>query len=140
MSMMPNQSPPSAPHINVAQSITMHLSSEGGFQQIPADSRQGGLYRPFATGQSGGRLASLETLYDFWLNNVPDPDSAFAADPGFGAKLRMQPDVHGAMTKRELSVASMPWRVEPGPDAEDKALAGKIAGWCGWCLRQVESI
>src|SRR4051812_163278 len=87
---------------------------------IPKDSGMGGLFRPFAKGQDGARTATLETLYDFFIDSVPDPDEALAQDPGFLDKLHAHPDVVAAMRKRELTVASMPDHIESNPDAPDQ--------------------
>lgn len=110
---------------------TIKLMAEGGVQRIPADSLQGNLYRPNAQGWPGARTATLETLFDFWINNVPDPDSALEQDPDFDEKLRQQPDVHACMTLRELTVASMPAHFEPSSHARiDKNLAKTVAEFC----------
>lgn len=108
---------------------TLRLFQEGGAYRIPADTGLGGLYRPFAVPGAGRdeRTATLETLYDFWINNVPDPDEAIRADPQFRDKLRMHPDVVSAMRKREKTVASYPDRIEPNPKGPDQELARKIA-------------
>ena len=109
---------------------SLQMMAEGGDMRIPTDSGMGGLYKPFATGEYGGRIATLETLYDFFINNVPDPDLAMAQDPNFDEKIRQQPDVHACMRLRELTVASMPRRIEPSKERGiDLDLAQKVADY-----------
>lgn len=93
--------------------ITVNLMREGGATQIPTDSGYGQVVWGRHTGQPSGRIATLETLFDYFINYVPDPDTALAQDPDFEQKLRQQPDVHATMRLRELTVASMPAHIEP---------------------------
>jgi hypothetical protein len=88
------------------------LLSHGQYR-VPIDSGYGDVYRPFATGYSDQRILTLETLYDFFINHVPDPDSAMIQDANFDEKLENHPDVASAMRIRELTVASLPWRIDP---------------------------
>ena len=95
------------------------------------DSRMGDLNRPTAVGWPGGRTAPLETMFSFYIDNVPDPDSAIAQDPTFDEKMRQQPDVHSALRKRELSVASMPARFEAATSPGiNKDFAQQAADYC----------
>lgn len=113
------------------QAVTVRLMTEGGTHRIPADSLNGRLYRPQAKGWPGGRMATFETLFDFFIDNVPDPDSALAQDADFDEKLRQQADVHACMRLRELTVASMPAHFQPSSDANiNKELAQKVADYC----------
>lgn len=96
---------------------------------IPADSGSGTLGQPHAIGESGGTLTGLETLYANWLNIVPDPDEAMAQDPDVLSKLHNQADVMQCMQKRAMTVRALPWKVQPNPYAEDKAVAQKIADY-----------
>src|SRR6185312_11818097 len=96
-------------------------------QAIPADSGMGPVRRPSAHGQEGGRIATPETLFDFWINTVPDPDEALSFDPDFLNKLYRHPDVCAAFEKRAHTVAQFEERVEANPDAPDQKLAEKIA-------------
>src|SRR4051812_25183746 len=109
------------------QQISVHLQSEDGFNRIPSDTGQGNLYRPFAIGDRGGYTSTLETLWDYFINEVPDPDEALRMDPGFLQKLHNQPDVVAAMNKRRMTVSQMPWRCAPSEYARDPVLAKKIA-------------
>lgn len=115
---------------NEVATVRMMREGGGGYR-IPADSGIGGLFKPFAHGQRGGRIATLETLYDYFINNVPDPDTAIAQDPDFDEKIRQQPDVHSCMRLRELTVASLPRSFKPSsakginPDA-----AQVVADYC----------
>ena len=103
-----------------AELKTIQYLTEGGSYRMPVDSGMGELYRPFGGASQGGRVSTLETLYDFWINDVPDPDEALRLDPNIRQKMRMHPDVVSAMRKRELTVASFPESIEPSPDATDK--------------------
>jgi hypothetical protein len=58
----------------------------------------GDLWVPQLNSQYGGYSATLETLYDFFINNVPDPDSALAQNADFDEILRQHPDVHKVAT------------------------------------------
>ncbi|MGD0767488.1 MAG: hypothetical protein ABSB42_04610 [Tepidisphaeraceae bacterium] len=71
--------------------------TEGGAYRMPADSGMGGLYRTFAGAQLGARVSMLETLDEFWMNDVPDLDEALRLDPNIRMKLRMHPDVAAAI-------------------------------------------
>ena len=93
------------PDAQTARATDM-MMSQGQFR-VPIDSGYGDVYRPFATGYKDQRILTLETLYDFFINNVPDPDSALAQDPNFDEKLENHPDVAAAFRIRELTVASM---------------------------------
>jgi hypothetical protein len=107
---------------------------------VPADSGTGGMFRPFGRGDAGGRTATLETLYDFFMDNVPDPDEALAKDPGFLDKLHTHPDVVAAMRKRELTVASMPDRIEANPEAPDPHVADEVAKYVALVWSEVPNI
>lgn len=96
---------------------------------IPADSGSGTLGQPHAIGESGGALTGFETLYNFYLNWVPDPDEALAQDPDILSKLHNQADVMQCMQKRKLTVRALPWKVQPNKYAEDKELAQKLADY-----------
>lgn len=112
---------------SAAAYTSMVMQLEGQPLFIPADSGTGTLGQPHAFGQSGGRLAGLETLYDFYINTVPDPDEAMAQDPDILSKLHNQADVMQCMEKRSLTVRGMPWKCEPNKYAEDKALAQELS-------------
>lgn len=103
---------------------TQLMMAQGRYR-MPIDSGYGDVYRPFATGFKDQRILTLETLYDFFINNVPDPDSAMAQDPNFDVKMTNHPDVTAFFRTRELTVAGMPARIEAsqkagvdGPTAE----------------------
>ena len=113
---------------NLIQSI--HLLLRSGKYTVPADSGIGDVQRPQAGGQNGGRTATLETFFDFFINNVPDPDEALANDPNIEYKLRTHPDVAANFIKRAFTVSSMPWRIEPNPRAIDKHAAAMVADHC----------
>lgn len=104
---------------------------------IPNDSGLGGLYRPFARGDAGGRLSTLETLWDFFIDDVPDPDEALRLNPEFLQQLHMHWDVQAAMRKREFTVSAMPDSVDPNPDAPDKSVAEQVAKYCQWAWNQL---
>lgn len=113
-----------------AEIATITMMTAGGLVRQPADTGMGRVHRPFSSPEYGGRVAGLETLYDFFINDVPDPDSAIAKDPNFDIKLRQQSDVHACMTKRELTVSSLPVRIEPSDERGiDQDLAQKIADY-----------
>lgn len=98
---------------NIVSSINMLY--RGGPYLVPADSGVGGIRRPMAQGEQGGKVATLETLFEYFINNVPQCDEAKALDPGIERKLRFHPDVVAAMRKRAFTVSSMPWRIDPNP-------------------------
>jgi hypothetical protein len=114
---MPNQQNNLADGAEVApdpgQMATIRVMTEGGMNSISPDSRSGALMRPSIKGQEGARTATLETLFDYFIDNVPDPDFALQNDPNFLERIRQQPDVHAAMRKREVSVASLPLMWKP---------------------------
>jgi phage gp29-like protein len=118
---------------------SINLLQRGGQYFIPADTGTGYIYRPTAGGETGGRVATLETFFDYFINSVPPPDEAKALDANIEQKLRMHPDVAGAMEKRIVTVASMPWRVEPNPDGPDKELAKQVAAYCSQVLKQMNN-
>lgn len=123
------------------QLATVQMMLEGGggnVSRIPADSLMGQLYRPIATsgwpGQAGvgqmpqGRIATLETLFDFFINSVPNPDWAFSQDPDFDEKIHQQPDVQSAFNKRSMTVASLPRIIKPSTHSTvDRAEATQMA-------------
>jgi hypothetical protein len=113
-----------------SENISIEMMREGAGHRIPTDSGMGKLFRPFALGDRDGRIANLETLYDFFINDVPDPDTALIQDPEIDEKLRQQPDVHACMRIRELTVASMPCVIEPSNKRKvDPDLAQLVADY-----------
>lgn len=123
---------------NVIRTIR-HMTS-GGPVYIPTDTGQGHVYRPFAKGSRGERIGTLETLYDYYIDNVPDPDEALRQDPNFLETLHQHPFVSADMEKRRISVSSMPWRIDPNPDGKDKAAAEFIASFVTETWRRVPGI
>jgi hypothetical protein len=113
--------------MNPVDASTIALLQAGGIQPIPADSGMGPVYRPLAKGQSGGRLATPETLYDYWLNAVFDPDQALAVNPNILNEIHAHPDVSAAMLKRSMTVAQFEEVIGPNPQAPDKKLGEEIA-------------
>lgn len=115
------------------ENIVASFMTEGGSTNIPVDTGQGALYRPFVGNREvggDGRKATLETLWDFFINNVPDPDYALAQNPNADEIIRQHPDVHASMRLRELSVASMPWHIEPSQRGDiDHDAAQKVADY-----------
>lgn len=108
---------------------TVRMMREGSPHRIPVDSGTGMLNRPTAT-SGGGRLLTLETLWDYFLDMVPDPDSALAQNPEFDEVIRQQPDVHACMRIRELTVASLPARIMPSiAKSIDKNFAQIVADY-----------
>lgn len=110
------------------QIATIRVMTDAGTERIKADSGLGDMFRPQATGEYGSFSANLETLYDFFINNVPDPDSALAQNVNFDEILRQHPDVHMCMSMREKTVANFPLRFEAAKPKGDKdeALCEKI--------------
>ena len=103
------------------------MTEAGGNEIITAGNGEGALFRPGLRGEYGARTANLQTLFDFFIDNVPDPDSALAANPDFDEILAQHTDVHACMTIRSKSVASMPWRVDAAEKAGDDSMAEKLA-------------
>ena len=104
---------------------------------VPADSGIGNVGRPRAVGPQGGRIASLETFFNFYINNVPAPDEAKAMNPNIETAMRMHPDVAAALEKRTFSVSAMPWHVEPNPEATDKHIATVVADHCRKVIKKI---
>lgn len=113
---------------------------EGGTVSQPIDSHGGQLFRPFGARADGGRLATLETLYDFFINHVPDPDEALRQDPDILEKINNQADVIQCLRKRSFTVAQQPWKINPAQDVEDEELAEKVARYVQWVLKQLPNI
>lgn len=108
----------------------LRVMSEDGIYKNPNENT-GKLVRPFGVpNQEGGRLATLQTLYDFFIDVVPDPDTALAQNPDFDEYLTQQPDVLAAMRLRELTVASLPAKIKPSEaPGIDREQAQKIADY-----------
>lgn len=104
---------------------------------VPADSGNGNIGRPRAVGPQGGRIASLETFFDFYIDNVPQPSEARQYNPNFEQVLRMHADVYAAHEKRTISVSAMPWRVEPNPDGPEKHIADLVADHCKKVIEKI---
>jgi len=119
---------------------TYRLFAEGGAYRVPTDSGQGDLYRPMATPEAEGRVATPETFYDFFVNDMPNPREAKKFDPQIDQKIRMHPDVRAAMAKREKTVASYPDRIDPNPLAPDQKLAKDLAKEIEWAFRQIPNM
>lgn len=122
---------------NQVELTTLHLMSEGGSQYQPVDSMAGGVWRDQLAGAQGGRLATLETMWDFWINNVVDPDEAMARDPDILTRMYMHPDVSAAMNKRSFTVASYPEKVEPNKAAKNPELAKLVADYVNSCWERL---
>ncbi len=120
--------------------ITIRQLTEGGSQLVVPDSGTGGVWRPSLQGTQGGRIATPETLYDFWINHVPDPAWAKAINPMIYSHLRTHPDVVAARRKREYRVASFPWRFDANPTAQDKQGASLAANYCTWVFGQISNV
>lgn len=110
---------------------TIRVMAEGyQYNMGRADSGMGDVFRPGRHPSYGQWSANLETLYDFFINNVPDPDTALEQNPDFDEILRQDPDVHYCMNIRELTVASMPWRIEAPEESDDKPRAELGRKYC----------
>lgn len=127
------------PHdASVIQAIRQLQSA--GRMTIPVDSGIGQIGRPRAVGPQGGRIASAETFFDFYINNVPPPDIAKQMDPDIEQKCRLHPDVAAAHQKRIISVSAMPWRIEPNPDAPEPHYAKEIADHVRKVLKNIPNL
>ena len=121
--------------MSVASSIipdSVRMLREAGRTEIPGDSLMGQPFRPFAVGQSGERTATFETLYDFFINDVPDPDETMRLDPDFLTRIRQHPVVASAMNKRAGAVKSFPEHIQPNPAAPDQSVAKLVADYVAW--------
>lgn len=125
---------------NAAQIASYVMQVEGGTQFIPADSGSGWLGQPLAVGQPGGRLTSFETLNDFYLDQVLDPDEALAKDPDILSKITNQADVMACMEKRAKSVCCLPIKWDANPLAPNEALAKECALWASRCWDQIQEV
>lgn len=74
----------------------------------------------------GGRVATLETMWSFFLDAVNDPDSALRKDPNFLETMMRHPQVSACMNLREQNVASMLTRVD-SPEEPVNAEKAKAA-------------
>lgn len=110
---------------------TLQNMAEGGFQNIPTDTQSGNVYRPIGVGQTGGRMAPLDSMFSYWIDYVGDPDEALQRNPAFFEKIAMHPDVQGAMRKRERNVASFPDSIIPNPRAQNRHVAKLVANYVG---------
>jgi phage gp29-like protein len=113
---------------NLIKSIS--LMQRGGEYFVPADTGTGDIFRPTAEGQRGGRIATFETYFDYFINNVPPPDEAKQLNPNIEQVIRMHPDVIGAHNKRVFTVSQMPWRIEANKQAPQKDVAEAVADHC----------
>jgi hypothetical protein len=125
------------PNDSLTTRITIAKMLEGGSQVVLPDSGSGQVWRPNAQATPGGRVATPETLFDYWIDNVPDPRWAYRINPNIYNHLRTHPDVVAARRKREYTVASYPWRFNPNPVGEDKASAALAAEYCTWVFSQI---
>ncbi len=89
----------------------------------PADTGMGEVMRPGIASMSGERIATLETLFGFFVDAVMDPDKALAKDAAFIEKLMRHPRVSACMNIREQKVAILKSRVDAAEEAEDEQLA-----------------
>ena len=105
----------------------------GGVMSVPVDSRTGQVYRPTLQGTAGSPLSTFERYFDFFIDNVPDPDTALAMNPAFDELMRQQPDAHAAFLIREQTVAQYDWTINPadgdGIPGFDVALAAQVANY-----------
>jgi len=94
------------------------------------DSGIGYVTRDTLTGPTGGRISTLETYYEFWLDWVTDPDAALQNDPLFLERGMANPYVRAAMNKRSLTLATLPVTFQPS-DARniDRDLAQKVSDY-----------
>ena len=123
---MPTDKTPTA-----IQRATIRVMSDGGSTQImPSFTGDGQIWRPPLAAEYGGRISTLETLYDFFFDNVYDPDSALAQNPDFDEVLRQHPDVHKCMNIREKTVAGFPWRLDEAKGVGDDEMCVKIRDYC----------
>ena len=124
-----------------ADAVTVRLMRGGGQVTRPADSLSGDMRRPSMRVGTGARISGPETVYDFFINDMPDPDEAIAADPNIDIKMRQQPDVHAAMRRREFTVASMPAAFQPsGERGIDRDMAQKAADYCNDVWKKLVNI
>ena len=82
---------------------------------VPVDSGGGKVFRPYAFG-AGRWTATMDRFWEFWQNNVTDPDPYIYSD-GYDEKLRQIPYIHSALELREETVASFPWDIEAASGA-----------------------
>ena len=95
---------------------------------IPPESGAGSLGRQeLESSEGNGRIATMETLWSFFIDMVSDPDMALAKDPDAIQKLMRHPQVSACMNIREQKIASMLSRVDPPEDPIDKGMAEAAA-------------
>ena len=119
------------PNIDAIDIATLHNMARSQLQLVPTDSGMGQVSRGRMQGQRGGRVATAETFFDFFIDVVPDPDEALARDPDFLRKLYEHPDVMAANEKRAKTVSQFTDRILPNPDYPDQKLAEQVASAIG---------
>ena len=119
--------------LSATQVSTISTMQSGGIMSVPVDSRTGQVYRPTLQGPAGSPLSTFERYFDFFIDNVPDPDTALAMNPAFDELMRQQPDAHAAFLIREQTVAQYDWTINPadgdGIPGFDVALAAQVANY-----------
>jgi phage gp29-like protein len=111
------------------QLTSISFMTEDGAQYQPVDTMLGGLWRQMLQGDPNSRVATLETMYDFWINNVPDPDEAIAKDPLLLSRIYMHPDVVSANETRVLTVSGFPEEISPPDNTDNPQIAEVICNY-----------
>lgn len=106
---------------------------------IPLDSGMGNVGRiALEAGSITAKVASLETLWSFFIDVVNDPDAATNRDPLFLEKAMRHPWVAACMGMRQEKVASMQTRVDAPEDPVNPDLAKAASRYIGriWAALQ----
>lgn len=127
--------------LTATELTTIGIMSGGGSSLVPIDSGSGRIVRPTLRGSEGAAVATLERFFDYFIDIVPDPDTAMAQDPFFDERLRQQPDVHAALLIREQTVAQHDWSVDASLDPTcEPELAKRVARYTDAVLRQMDTV
>lgn len=127
--------------LTATEITTIGVMGAGGQSLVPVDSGSGRLSRPVIRAKEGSPVATLERLYDYFIDQVEDPDTALLQNQNFDELMRQQPDVHAALLLREQTVAQFNWTMnrstDPTANPED---AQRVADYVDICLRRLDMV
>lgn len=90
-----------------------------------------GLPRPDGQFRLNERFASPDTLFDFFLDIIPDPDFALRQDPRIYERLMRDPQIAACLFVRQSATAGMEWGwVSDSEDPVDRQIADELNQVC----------